>query len=117
MTTADKYARPSSVVVTVPDPDTTAVASHAEKGGTLQWRTDTHNYPEFEIQFIGPNPSNGNADEVFRGSDIEPVVIRLDLDVVGEDYQYKVRHFHKDGTSKDTGPFLLRVTPCRGCPP
>jgi hypothetical protein len=117
MTTAEKYARPSSVVVTVPDPDTTAVASYAEKGGTLQWRTDTHNYPEFEIQFIGPNPCNDNADDVFRGSDLEPVVMRLDLDMIGEEYQYMVRHFHKDGTSKDTGPFLLRVTPCRGCPP
>jgi hypothetical protein len=116
MTTAKKYARPSSIVVTVPDPDRTSVASHAEKGGTLQWRTDTHNYPNFEIQFIGPNPSNGNTNEVFRGSDITPVVIRLDI--VRDDYQYKVRHFHKDGSSsKDTGPFLLRVTPCKGCPP
>ncbi len=117
MTTDKKFARPSSVVVTVPDPDATIVASHAEKGGTLQWRTDTHSYPEFEIEFIGPNPSNGNANEIFSGSDTEPVVIRLDADIVGEEYQYKIRQYHKDGTFKETGPFLLRVTPCRGCPP
>ncbi len=114
MTTNNKFSRPFSTVMTVPDPDNMSVASHAEQSGTFQWRTDTHNYPNFEVRFIGPNPSNGEDDLILPGSDTEPVIIRLNT---VDDYRYGIRHYGKDGDFKDTGPFLLRVNPCNGCPP
>lgn len=114
-TPTTSYSRPSCTVVTVPDPDNMPVSTHAQKGGTLQWRTDTHNYPSFEIRFIGANPFDGEQDVILLGSQDKPVVIRLDT--VKDGYQYTVRHFKKDGTCVDTGVFLFNVHPCPGCPP
>jgi hypothetical protein len=109
------YSRPSCTVVTVPDPDNMPVSMHVQKGGTLQWRTDTHNYPNFEIRFKGSNPFNEEQDLVLQGSDDEPVIMRLNT--VKDDYFYIVRHFRKDGTCVDTGTFMFNVHPCPGCPP
>jgi hypothetical protein len=109
-----EFHRPLSTVVTVPDPDNMPVSAHGEKGGTLQWRTDTHAYPEFEIRFHGANPANEHKDHILKGSDIQPVVIRLD--VIG-DYQYTIRHYKKDRTCTDTGPVTFSVVRCLGCPP
>jgi hypothetical protein len=108
--------RPLSTVVTVPDPDNMPVSAQGEQGGTLQWRTDTHNYPEFEIRFQGANPSNEHKikDHILKGSDIQPVVIRLD--VIGN-YQYTIRHYKKDKTCTDTGPVTFSVVRCLACPP
>jgi hypothetical protein len=114
-TQPESYSRPSCTVVTVPDPDNMPVSAHAQKGGTLQWRTDTHNYPNFEIWFIGANPFDNKQNVVIAGSEDNPVIIYLDT--VKDDYQYKVRHFKKDGTWVDTGTFMFNVHPCPGCPP
>jgi len=113
----NSYSRPLNSVITVPDPDRTPVSSHAEQGGTLEWRTDTHNYPNFEIHFKGANPFDPDHDDlVLPGSDVNPVVIRLKT--AGKHYQYAVRHISKDGKcSVDSGPFEFYVYPCRGCPP
>jgi len=115
MPNTPEFHRPLSAVITLPDPDNRAVAAHAQQGGTLEWRTDSHYYPNFEIRFLGPNPSNDEEDFVFKGSDVQPVVVRLNR--VGE-YLYMVRHNHeKDGSHKDTGPHPTNVTPCHACPP
>jgi hypothetical protein len=115
MTTEGMLDRPLSTVITVPDPDNTPFSNHAEQGGTLQWRTESHHYPEFEIRFQGANPSNADTDLVLKGSDVQPVVIRLNT--VGDHYQYTVRHYKKDGTCEETGPVVFIVTKCLGCPP
>jgi hypothetical protein len=108
-------SRPSSTVITVPDPDNMPVSSNVEKGGTIEWRTDTHNYPNFEIRFQGANPFDTTPDLVLTGSDEKPVIMRLNT--LGHDYAYKVRHHHKkDRSHRDTGVFKFNVNPCRGCP-
>ena len=114
MATKTKASRPLCTVISVPDPDNLAVCGHVEQGGTLQWRTDTHNYPKFEIRFEGANPSDAKKNQVLPGSDLKPVVIPLKKT---GDFKYTVRHYKKDGTNKDTGPVLFRVTPCPNCPP
>jgi hypothetical protein len=106
--------RPLCTVISLPDPDNLLVSSHGEQGGTLQWRTDTHNYPRFEIRFDGANPSNSKKDQVLSGSDLKPVVILLKKT---GDFNYTVRHFKNDGTFLDTGPIPFRSTPCPVCPP
>jgi hypothetical protein len=111
MPNTPKSDRHFCAVITVPDPDNMPVSSYAEKGGTLLLRTDTHNYPSFVIEFQGHSPSVG-AQKQFSGSEEKPVVIRLDT--VGE-YKYTVQHIHKDGTCKDSGPFMFYVYPCKGC--
>jgi hypothetical protein len=115
MTTEDKNDRPLSTVITLPDPDSMSVSDRAEEGGTLQWRTESHHYPEFEIRFQGPNPFNSETDLVLKGSDANPVVIRIPIMSKGV-YSYMVRHIKEDGTCKDTGPMKF-IIHCLGCPP
>ena len=107
-------SRPACMVITIPDPDNIPVSAHAEKGGTLQWRTETHRYPGFEIRFEGPNPFNEEKDLVLKGSDVKPVVMRLNT--IGENYKYAIRHIKKDGTCVDSGPRMFNVRICVGCP-
>jgi hypothetical protein len=108
------YHRPACLVITMPDPDNMPVSSNdAEQGGILQWRTDTHNYPQFKIQFPDGNPLNHLKNQTYEGSDEEPVVLRLNN--VGE-FKYTVQQTKGDGTCKDSGPFLCYVYPCKGCP-
>ena len=115
MPNTSEFHRPLSAVITLPDPDNRMVSALAQQGGTLEWRTDSHHYPNFEIRFLGPNPSNDEEDSVFKGSDVQPVVIRLNK--VGE-YKHTVRHIReKDGSCIDTGPHPTNVTPCHACPP
>jgi hypothetical protein len=106
-------SRPACMVITIPDPDNMPVSAHAERGGTLQWRTETHRYPEFEIRFQGSNPFNAEKDLVLKGSDDKPVVLRLNT--VGENYKYTIRHINKDGTCVDSGPRMFNVRICIGC--
>jgi hypothetical protein len=111
-TNSEPYSRPLCAVVTIPDPDIMPVACHVEQGGTLQWRTDTHSYPKFEIRFQGPNPSNADKDLILTGDDLQPATIRLNT--VG-DYEYMICQYHKDGTIRRTGVFKFRASPCGGC--
>jgi hypothetical protein len=108
-----KDHKPVSAVVTVPDPDNKDFMFHAEKGGTLQWRSDSTTFPRFEIQFIGANPSNDTQNEKLDGDNLHPVVINLKKT---GDYQYKVRHIKGDGTDTHSGPRSFHVIPCTGCP-
>jgi hypothetical protein len=107
-----KHHKPVSAVITVPDPDDSPFTVHAEAGGTLQWRSDSRNYPRFEIQFIGPNPFNTKENASFTGDNLKPVVLHLKK--IGE-YSYKIKHIKKDGAGLPTGPAGFRVTQCTGC--
>jgi hypothetical protein len=108
-----KFDKPLSTISTVPDPDNMPASIHAEQGGTHQWRTDTHNYPQFQIQFPNGNPFDDLENQSYDGSDEEPVVLRLNN--VGT-FNYNVQQKKKDGTCLDSGPFLFYVYPCKGCP-
>lgn len=111
---SNSYSRPFCAAITVPDPDNLPVSNYAEVGKTLEWRSGSHNYPDFEIRFQGLNPFNATEDLVLKRSDEEPAVIRLNT--IGDNYESTVRHYKKDGTSRDTGIFAFNVNPCRGCP-
>jgi hypothetical protein len=113
-TNSESYSRPLCEVITVPDPDIMPVASHVEQGGTLQWRTDTHNYSKFEIRFAGANPSNDDKDLILAGDDLKPVTIRLKT---AGDYEYVICQYNKDETCRPIEQHrLFRVTPCGLCP-
>ncbi len=66
-----KNHKPVSAVITVPDPDDSPFIVHAEMGGTLQWRSDSINFPHFEIQFIGSNPTNNKENEKIEGGNFK----------------------------------------------
>ncbi len=115
MTSDTTYRKPISAVITVPDPDNTPCTGHAEQGGTLEWRSEAPNYPEFEVIFAGTNPYDDKIDDVLRGTTTKPIVVRLDK--TGE-FTYTVRHYHKNGKPCDTQQFDVHIQPCpKGCPP
>ena len=114
MTTKGKSGRPLSAVITVPDPDNKSFSNHAHRGGTMQWRTESHRYSRFEIRFHGANPFNSEVDKVFGGTDVKPVVVRLNR--LGE-IKYTVRHYPPKGPYVDSGPFSAVITICPACPP
>ena len=95
--------RPSSTIITLPDPDQMAVAF--EHGGTLQWRTDSHRYLNFRIEFEGPNPESGTSDTAFDGTDIQPVVIKLNQ--LGDSYKYYVLHSTKNAELEKNRTFRI----------
>ena len=100
--------------MTLPDPRSRKYATDGQQGGTFEWRTETHDHPTFEIRFDGPNPVDEIPDRSFKGSDLSPVVLRLNN--TGE-FRYQVWQMDAtDGVVK-TGPFPFNVRPCRGCPP
>ena len=103
---------PTSAVITVPDPDNCPSAVHVEKGGTLQWRNESRNYPDFEVEFIGANPVDERPNAIFTGHKMKPVVIQPEK--IG-DYCYKIRHKNADGACRDSGPSVFYVIPCTGC--
>ncbi len=109
-----KY-RPGGAVITLPDPDQMPT-SHDQKG-TIQWRTGSHKYPNFEIEFIGANPEDTDDCRILAGSDTAPVVLKLNF--VGE-YSYKVRQLNekKDRSLlRESGVTAFRVQSCSSCYP
>ena len=114
MESQKEYLRPSSVMMTLPDPESKKFCFDGQQGGTFQWRTETHEHPMFEIRFIGHNPSDDDLGKCFRGDDVTPVVIRLNK--VG-DYQYDICQMSAKGGSVTSGPHQFSVHECKGCPP
>jgi hypothetical protein len=105
--------RPASTVITLDDPDNMPVSSHAEEKGRVEWRTESHNYPDFEIQFVGKNPEDDTVNLKRKGNVDQPVVMQIKKT---GDYHYKVQHIKKDGTVKeDPRTHILRGTNCIGC--
>jgi hypothetical protein len=115
MTAKTNIRKPVSTVITVPDPDETQFTNHAQQGGTVEWRSESPNYPKFEVKFVGPNPYNTKVNDTLSGSTTKPVVVRLKK--VGE-YTYTIRHTHTNGKTCDTQQFDIHIVPCpKGCPP
>lgn len=120
MATKKKSSKPANVVFTLPDPDGPPNKFQAEVGGTVTWKSETPNYPKFEVSFTGANPSDDIEDAKFSGASNQPVV--LNLKTPGH-YKYIVKHINKDGTNKSVGPFSIGIAAagqfdnrCRGCP-
>ena len=99
---------PTTSVMMVEDPSDAPVSVYAEKGSTLEWRNDSTNYPDFEINFVGESPAKKS--DKLRGSNANPVVVHV---IKSGKYRYTIRHFKTDGTTKETGPFAVRS--CRVC--
>jgi hypothetical protein len=105
----ENLSKPVSAVMILDDPhEKHPVSIYAEKGGTLEWRTDSLNYPEFEIQFVGESPAR--ASDKLTGTTKNPVVVHV---TKSGKYRYNVRHVKKDGTDITTGIFAARSCfPC-----
>ena len=122
MATKSKSSKAGKVVFTVPDPDKLTNNVHAEVGGTATWKSCATEYPSFQLNFTGPNPSNGEKNAKFDGGNNRPVT--LALNIPGQ-FKYKIKHIKADGTCQISGPFPLGVVPygefsdriCKGCPP
>lgn len=109
---ADNENNPVSAVIMVADPDESPVLVYAEEGGTLEWRSESPNYPEFEILFVGDSPAEAN-DKLF-GTTKDPVVVHATK--LGT-YHYKIRHFKNDGSHRSTGTHSFSVSTCKNCKP
>jgi hypothetical protein len=112
MTAKAMIHKPASAVITVPDPGNSPSAVHVEMGGTLQWRNDSYNYPDFEIEFIGDNPADEHSNAIFTGDNLNPVVIHAKK--TGK-YKYNIRHKKADGSEWVWGPIQAYVVPCQDC--
>ena len=108
------FLRPSGTVMTLPDPTSKKVCVDGQKGGTFQWRTETHDHPKFEIRFRGPNPTDEAVDKSFSGDDLSPVVIRLNAT---GDYYYDICQMDAQGGAVTSGPHTFSVHLCTGCRP
>ena len=114
MQAENEYLRPAGVVMTLPDPRSKKYAMDGQRGGTCQWRTETHDHPTFEISFEGLNPFDEVTDQIFRGSDLAPVVLRLNS--LGE-FRYNILQMGVNGEVSKSGPHTFNVRECRGCNP
>ena len=97
-------------VIMIPDPDETPASVDVDEGGTLEWKSDSPNYPGFEIVFVGENPAQPS--DRLLGSTKDPVKIHVKKP--GK-YHYKIRHIKKDGSKKSSGTFAFSVRSCPGC--
>jgi len=93
--------KPSSIVITVPDPDTFPVTTYGDLGGTIEFRSDAPNYPHFEIQFAGNNPEDSLIDRTFVGTNDSPLMITINKEgaftywvtyLTDEAHQYRMNH-------------------------
>ena len=116
MNSATKYLA-KSVVITLLDPESMPT-SHEEKG-TMEWRTESHRFPNFEIRFRGENPEDKTIDRVLRGSDTQPVVIRLNRP--NQTYEYTIAQFDENSEEpkgiSPPPPRSFRVESCSACYP
>ena len=110
--TMTKKHKPTSAVVTLPDPEGKPICHHAEEGGTLEIRSESVDYPTFEVKITGaphkfPSP--------LTGSTSKPVVIPIPPKSEGQ-YSVAVTHQHGDGTQTAADQnFNFSVHPCNGC--
>jgi|SRR5271154_7022533 len=94
---------PATVVMMVEDPVRIPVSVYAKKGSTLEWRSDSSIYPQFEIQFVGPSPARKT--DKLTGNTNDPVVVHV---IKSMKFKYRIKHIKADGTSQVTGPFHAR---------
>jgi hypothetical protein len=108
-----KY-RPSCTVITAPDPDDEPFGFHTEEGGTLEIRSESRNYPSFDVVITGPHPL---LSRTVTGKLTEPVVIPIPPGTADErPYTAKVTHRHHIRHKPDhTREFNFNVHPCPLC--
>ena len=114
--------RHAHAVITLLDPEFSPsanllpTASLVEVGGTVQWRCETPDYPEFDIIFKKglKNPFNDSLDGWTKAGDIyNPVVEDVAKD--GE-FEYEVKHRKKaGGGSVHRGKHFIHAHICLVC--
>lgn len=111
--------RQSHAVITVPDPDRLTTAAHVEVGGTILWRCETPDYPEFDIVFQpGPTPFGNYPKGLSIPGKIEAPAVRKVTDE--GDFNYSIKHHPRPGSGKSattSGPVWIGSIRCIGCPP
>jgi len=114
MTDIREDRRPTSAVVTLPDPDNTHASSHAEVGGTLLFRSENPRYPKFRVKFPKGNPANKAVGHVFEGSIDKPLVLYAQNE---GDFEYEVEYVDQNGKMV---PVIVigasRIQRCQSCP-
>jgi hypothetical protein len=104
--------RPSCAVITAPDPDDEPFRFHAEEGGTLEIRSESRNYPSFDVVITGPGLLLTGTR---TGKLTEPVVIQIPASTAGL-YKVKVTHRHHIHHKPDQArEFDFNIHPCKGC--
>jgi hypothetical protein len=84
----------------------------APRGSTVELHNDSHQYPSFEVQFIGKSPAS--PDDTLTGSNETPITLNMSHE--GGVYVYNIKHTDAKGSSVMSGPFSCSVHPCGGCP-
>lgn len=113
MSTKAKSPNLICFIITVPDPEKKPMASHAEVGGWMEWKSDSRDYPRFEIYFPDTNPFDESKGYTKSGTVDAPVILHPQK---GGHYKYHVKHYPaRQGPPIDSGPFLASVHPCIGC--
>jgi hypothetical protein len=111
-------------VITLHDPqfspgaDYLPTATLVEVGGTVQWRCETPDYPQFEIIFTaGENPFSTPPSPELKlfGGILKPVV--CDVLNKGDDFEYTIHHHHKAGGKPVTRTGFISAHQCKVCPP
>jgi hypothetical protein len=114
---------PESALVTLSDPTTGSSLSANAKStpvenevfGYMEWRTESHAYPLFEITFKGKNPFNETKNYVALGAIDKPVVLQA---VKPGNYKFTISQRQPDGTGTVTGGELaFNVKNCPNCIP
>jgi hypothetical protein len=110
--------RPSCAVITAPDPDDEPFRFHAEEGGTLEIRSESRNYPSFDVVITGPHPTGPHPllSGTATGKLTEPVVIPIPPGTADDlPYKVKVIHHHKGNKPDKAREFDFNIHPCKGC--
>jgi hypothetical protein len=114
---------PVSALVTLSDPTTGSSLSaktistpiENEVFGYMEWRTESHAYPLFEITFMGKNPFNKTKNYVALGAIDKPVVLQA---VKPGSYKYTISQRQPDGTGTVKGGEIpYNVKNCPSCVP
>jgi hypothetical protein len=115
---------PKGAVITVPDPTaptsitskTEPAPSESEMYSYMLWRTESHEYPDFEIHFPGKNPFNDETDFKEEGSIDKPIVLQATRSGT---YKYTITQCNPDETGRHRPVHHLaaNVRHCPSCHP
>jgi hypothetical protein len=97
--------------LSVANPGSTPGAVAAPKGAIVEWGNNS-NFPDFEIEFASPSPTNQGR--VFAGTKTNPITFT----VTGEPglYPYTIHYCGiGGGTCQTVGPFPFSVRSCPTC--
>jgi hypothetical protein len=95
----------------VAHPDETPGEVKIELGGTLEFKNEYPDFPDFEIKFLEPDPPT--ADDTLTGTKDKPIFVHMPYD--DKSFRYQIEYKKKDGTCF-LDPRILIARSCPGCP-